>query len=101
MITIDEVRKAYAATGLKPAVRGYVESTTMEAHPLGAIITMRGMPVSTIYEYFGASFVDDFNVGFYDLNPTLSYDDEAYELGCTLREAVLDGSLVTEELVNA
>lgn len=100
MITIDEVRKAYAATGLKPAICGYVESQTMEAHPLGAIITMRGLPVSSIYEYFGPAFVDDLNIGFYDLNPSLVYDEDAYELGCSLRQAVLDGTLV-EELVNA
>lgn len=100
MITVDEARKAYATTGLKPAICGYVEATTMQAHPLGAIVTMRGLPVSSVYEYFGPSFVDDFNVGFYDLNPILAYSEETYELGCTFRQAVLDGSLAGE-MVNA
>ena len=94
MITIDEVRKAYSASNTKPHVGPYIDSQSMQAHPLGAIALSRNIPVKAIYEYFGASFVDDFNVGFFNQHPRLAYDKESYELGAKFREQVESGELL-------
>ena len=94
MVTIEEVRKAYISTNTKPHVGPYIDSDKMLAHPLGALAISRGISLKDIYEYFGASFVDDFNVGFFRQNPRLAYNKENYSLGSKFREKVESGEFL-------
>lgn len=93
MITVDEVKKAYAISHTTPHVGSYIDSNNMLAHPLGALALSRNVPIKSLYEYFGPAFVDDFNVGFFDQHFRLVYSQENYELGRKFREMILTGEL--------
>lgn len=97
MITTDDIRKAYTLTGLTPHFGMYIDAKNKVAHPLGAILAQRCLPPSHVYEYFGPEFVDDFNLGFFNLDRAAPTDPDAYTFGANIRELVGSGALLQEE----
>lgn len=93
MITVSDVVNAYKKTNLEPGVVIGIEG--QRCHPMVAILIGRGLKQDSIYDYFGADFVTEFNRGFYDRPIEKAYDKEAYEQGKNIRDKIIAGTLLT------
>jgi len=92
MITISDCVKAYTKTNLAPAVT--VGISNGYAHPLSVILLSKGLKQDSIYDYFGADYVTEFNRGFYARPQEKSYNIENYNQGKEIREKILSNTLL-------